>query len=136
MRKRRERKNDSDFQLPDMLENTTSNYRTLPKSNETKNLDSPYQALDLTQKEAREDLRWIISYGEIQVEKEVGKGAFGVVFKARWRGNNVAGELEVLCNEISVKYLQHMSTEQYIQFKAEAALMAALRPHGTLYQSF
>lgn len=78
-------------------------------------------------------LKWIISYSEITIEYQIGKGAFGVVHKGEWRGIKVASNSTYLVITHVVKHLQEMSQEQHEQFKAEAALMASLRPHGLNY---
>jgi hypothetical protein len=34
--------------------------------------------------------RWLIDYSQIKIEEQVGKGAYGIVFKGYWRANKVA----------------------------------------------
>jgi hypothetical protein len=64
---------------------------------------------------------WLIPSSELKMEQEIGRGAFGVVFKGQWRGTPVA-----------VKQIPSflMDAKQMRAFVAEITLMKALRPHG------
>ena len=58
--------------------------------------DTNYQALSLTVapetahrlSALRTDKNYHIPYSEMSLEKEVGRGAFGVVWKGKWRSNS------------------------------------------------
>jgi len=65
------------------------------------------------------DIDWNIPYSEIQLKYEIGKGAFGIVWKASWRFSHVA-----------VKQLntQNFSIEDKKNFLREILLMKRLRP--------
>jgi len=63
--------------------------------------------------------QWLIDYKEIQFDREVGRGASGVVSYAIWRMQHCA-----------VKQLLATATEKDIQdFNSEAELLMNLRPH-------
>ena len=64
---------------------------------------------------------YIIDFKELEFEKEIGRGAFGVVFKGLWRSGQVAIKQLLVTGEVSEKELE--------EFKAEAALMKKIRPH-------
>jgi hypothetical protein len=64
---------------------------------------------------------WLIPSSELKMEQEIGRGAFGVVFKGQWRGTPVAVK-QILSTEMNEKELK--------AFVAEITLMRALRPHG------
>jgi serine/threonine protein kinase len=67
--------------------------------------------------------RWEIDAAELQLGRELGRGAFGVVFKARWRQQDVA-----------VKQIQYSNITplELESFKREAELMMDLRPHKNI----
>jgi tRNA A-37 threonylcarbamoyl transferase component Bud32 len=68
-----------------------------------------------------------INFDELQMGKEIGRGAFGVVYKGTWRGGVVAIKQLIMPNgELDEKELD--------EFKAEAATMQALRPHVNVVQ--
>src|SRR5690349_11881502 len=54
------------------------------------------------------------------------KGAFGVVYRGKWRGTLVA--IKTIKGTLSEKQLE--------DFKSEARLMANLRPHGNFERKF
>jgi len=60
----------------------------------------------------------VIKYDEIIIDREIGKGAFGVVYLGKWRSSKVA-----------VKKLLDASTSSLADFESEASLMTKLRPH-------
>jgi hypothetical protein len=64
---------------------------------------------------------WLIPFNEISMEQEVGRGAFGVVYKGQWRGTSVAVK-QILAEEMNEKEIK--------AFIAEISLMHSLRPHG------
>ena len=64
---------------------------------------------------------------ELQKEKEIGRGAFGVVYKGYWRDS-----------EVAIKELQlsqtsgHQFDKELKEFQDEAAVMKGLRPHANV----
>jgi len=70
---------------------------------------------------------WNIPYSEISLEEEIGRGAFGVVYKGTWQGVHVAVKQSLLdANLISDLRIQ--------DFFAEAELMKKLRAHPNVTQ--
>eukprot|EP01118_Nematostelium_gracile_P018804 TRINITY_DN8497_c0_g1_i1.p1 TRINITY_DN8497_c0_g1~~TRINITY_DN8497_c0_g1_i1.p1 ORF type:complete len:462 (-),score=77.47 TRINITY_DN8497_c0_g1_i1:4-1389(-) len=67
-----------------------------------------------------DEQRWDIQYSELHLEKELGRGAFGIVYRGKWRFQDVA-----------VKHLlnQKMTEKELAEFKSECQLMMNLRPH-------
>jgi len=63
---------------------------------------------------------WYINYNDLQIEVELGRGAYGIVYRAKWRLQDVA--VKLLLN-------QSMSKQEYEDFKSECQLMMNLRPH-------
>jgi serine/threonine protein kinase len=64
----------------------------------------------------------LILASDLQLGEEIGRGSSGVVYKAVWRGI-----------EVAVKQLlssKQMSTKEIHDFIAEISVMASLRPHG------
>jgi len=61
-----------------------------------------------------------IQYSDLKMEKEIGSGAYGVVYKAKWRSTPVA-----------VKQLKstQFSDKELEDFRSECDLMMKLRPH-------
>ena len=67
---------------------------------------------------------WTINYNEIQLGKELGRGAFGIVYRGRWRFTDVA-----------VKVCQGTPSPQDLKtFRDETQLMMSLRPHRNVVQ--
>jgi len=67
-----------------------------------------------------------IDYSELEFEQEIGRGAYGVVFKGTWRGGVVA-----------IKQLNLMGTltqKELNDFRVEAGVMKSLRPHVNVVQ--
>jgi len=60
----------------------------------------------------------VINYQDITIDREIGKGAFGVVYLGKWRSTKVA-----------VKKLLEATTAGMADFESEASLMTKLRPH-------
>jgi len=55
---------------------------------------------------------------EVEIGKEIGRGAFGVVYKAKYKNQQVV-----------VKKLQNMSERQLKEFEKEISVNAQLPPH-------
>lgn len=68
--------------------------------------------------------RYEIDFSEIQLDKKIGSGSFGDVYRGTWRGSLVA-----------VKKLQrNLSQNEESDFLKEALLMCNLRPHANVVQ--
>ena len=50
----------------------------------------PYQAVVQQQQQHQQNNHWDIQFSELQLGKELGRGAFGIVYKGRWRLTDVA----------------------------------------------
>jgi serine/threonine protein kinase len=61
--------------------------------------------------------RWIIDYGEIQVGKQVGLGSYGVVYRGRWKGVEVAVKRFIK---------QKLDERRMLEFRAEMAFLSEL----------
>jgi serine/threonine protein kinase len=69
---------------------------------------------------------WEIPFSEIKIEKKLGEGSFGTVFKAKWRGCDVA------CKEL--KDAGKVTSDVLEDFKKEIAILGKLRhPNVVLY---
>lgn len=66
---------------------------------------------------------WLIPFEDLTLSKELGRGAFGVVYKGKWRLQDCA--IKVVPNE-------KMGPKEMEEFKGECALMASIRPHHNL----
>ncbi|KAL6066360.1 Tyrosine-protein kinase BTK [Balamuthia mandrillaris] len=77
----------------------------------------------------RKGLKWEIDYNELVMEKEIGRGAFGTVFKGKWRNTQVA--IKTIRQDVS-----YLSAKELDEFKSEAKLMMNMRPHANLVQLF
>ncbi|PRP84431.1 putative leucine-rich repeat receptor-like protein kinase [Planoprotostelium fungivorum] len=82
-----------------------------------------HQTIDLTDVDLGAAKTSIIDYHGITDMKEIGSGAFGIVFKAAWR------ELSVAVKQIKS---EHVSKEQVESFLLEVAILQNLRPHPNL----
>jgi len=70
---------------------------------------------------------WEINMEDITIEKEIGRGAYGIVFKSIWRTRTVA--LKKILGDNSV-----VDDAQLNNFMNEIKLMKNLRPHGNVVQ--
>eukprot|EP01114_Cavostelium_apophysatum_P024653 TRINITY_DN971_c1_g1_i1.p1 TRINITY_DN971_c1_g1~~TRINITY_DN971_c1_g1_i1.p1 ORF type:complete len:829 (+),score=178.93 TRINITY_DN971_c1_g1_i1:47-2533(+) len=70
---------------------------------------------------------WEIDYRELKIGEKIGAGGYGVVNKGVLRGQQVA---------IKTLHVNESDTEQYEEFKKEAALMLALKPHDNVVKLF
>eukprot|EP01119_Soliformovum_irregulare_P012483 TRINITY_DN3246_c0_g1_i2.p1 TRINITY_DN3246_c0_g1~~TRINITY_DN3246_c0_g1_i2.p1 ORF type:complete len:1262 (+),score=408.29 TRINITY_DN3246_c0_g1_i2:142-3786(+) len=69
-------------------------------------------------------VQWEISFDELELGKEVGRGAFGEVYQGKWRGSVVA--IKVLTKRLNEKEIE--------EFRSETTIMKTLRPHRNLIQ--
>jgi len=67
--------------------------------------------------------QWYVDFKEIVLGEEIGRGAFGVVYKGEWRGSVVA---------IKKMLMDNLLNKDPANFKAEASLMKSLRPHSNV----
>lgn len=81
---------------------------------------------------------WIIPLSDLIYQNEIGRGAFGIVFKGQWRGT--LGIFSNNNNSLSVaikKLLREDMTDQDVEdFEREITLMKDLRPHSNVVQLF
>ncbi|KAL6071655.1 Tyrosine-protein kinase abl1 [Balamuthia mandrillaris] len=68
---------------------------------------------------------WEIDFDELEFQEEIGRGAFGVVWRAIWRDS-----------EVAVKKLNGMDEHELDDFRAEVLVMKALRPHANVIQLY
>jgi len=68
-------------------------------------------------------VNFLIEIEECQLREELGKGSYGIVYKGRWRG----------C-EVAVKQLQATDHQQLLDFQEEAKKLKLLRPHPYVVQ--
>ena len=54
--------------------------------------------------------RWEIDYKDLKIEKEIGRGSFGVVYKATWRESEVAVK-QVIKEKYTDKHLADFEGE-------------------------
>jgi len=64
------------------------------------------------------DTSYQIPYEEIVIDKQIGKGAFGIVYLGKWRSSKVA-----------VKKIIDENAKSLEEFEAEGQIMTRLRPH-------
>lgn len=69
-------------------------------------------------------LDWEIEWKDLTIEKELGRGAFGIVYKGKWKKMDVAIK----------KVIEVLSPEQMQHFLQEADLMSKIRPHDNIVQ--
>jgi len=73
--------------------------------------------------------RWEIDYGELEIDKRIGQGAYGSVYKGKWRNTEVAIKT---IRENMDSFQDSMLDE----FHAEAEMMMDMRPHTNVVQLF
>ncbi len=61
--------------------------------------------------------RWIIDFSEVQVGKQVGLGSYGVVFRGKWKGVDVAVKRFIK---------QKLDERRMLEFRAEMAFLSEL----------
>jgi class 3 adenylate cyclase len=61
--------------------------------------------------------RWIIDYNEVQVGQQIGLGSYGVVYKGKWKGVDVA---------IKRFIKQKLDERRMLEFRAEMAFLSEL----------
>jgi len=91
------------------------NYEGMPTAEQ---LTSPDVA---SPKGKHRDDWWKIPYSELQMGKKIGAGGFGVVYKGRWRDQDVA--IKQLLRE------EALNPAQVEEFHREATLMVTIKPH-------
>ncbi|PRP79711.1 LRR receptor-like serine/threonine-protein kinase GSO1-like [Planoprotostelium fungivorum] len=79
-----------------------------------------HQTIDLSNLDFSSAKKSIVNYQEIQDMKEIGSGAFGIVFKGIWR------ELTVAVKQIRA---EHVSKEQVESFLKEVEILQNLKGH-------
>ena len=65
----------------------------------------------------KEIAHWEIDFEEMELGKELGRGAFGVVYKGKWRLQDVA------IKEVPPERVTQMTPKDFDDFKAECDLM-------------
>jgi hypothetical protein len=61
--------------------------------------------------------RWIIDFGEVQMGKQIGLGSYGVVYRGRWKGVEVAVKRFIK---------QKLDERRMLEFRAEMAFLSEL----------
>jgi len=110
------RKLDESF-IDDMMANSTQ-YQKIP------GISLSSAALKETLGEGEGGMNWEIKMSDLLIEKEIGRGAYGIVFKARWREEAVAVKKIIGDADISDELVK--------AFTAEIKLMKNLRPHRAI----
>jgi len=78
---------------------------------------------DTPQRDETAGYEWEMDYKEIEIDKKLGKGCFGIVYKAKWRGI-----------EVAVKKLKTLGPKELEEFRAEIAILGKLRhPNVVLF---
>ena len=62
-------------------------------------------------------------HAQQKIEKELGRGSFGIVYLATWRHQKVA---------VKTMQIQDTDTDQFKDFTNEVTLMKSLRPHNNV----
>jgi serine/threonine protein kinase len=66
----------------------------------------------------RAELEWEATWDDVQTEKEIGRGHYGVVYKAKWKGR-----------EVAVKQLKNPKPELAEEFLGEIEVMKCVIVH-------
>jgi serine/threonine protein kinase len=61
--------------------------------------------------------RWIIDFSEVQIGKQVGMGSYGVVYRGKWKGVEVAVKRFIK---------QKLDERRMLEFRAEMAFLSEL----------
>eukprot|EP01114_Cavostelium_apophysatum_P023219 TRINITY_DN8684_c0_g1_i1.p1 TRINITY_DN8684_c0_g1~~TRINITY_DN8684_c0_g1_i1.p1 ORF type:complete len:321 (+),score=68.72 TRINITY_DN8684_c0_g1_i1:133-963(+) len=69
--------------------------------------------------------KWSIGWDELSIKDELGRGTFGVVFKASWRGGLVA---------VKKLLTDKLTPSELAAFTKEVELLSNLRPHTNIVQ--
>jgi len=130
-------KRNSDVSQSDKLGD--SSYRSYSQSTESSELSSktpvssrPSTASSFSSMQPRNTARrlsnsvheWMIDYADLTFEKEVGSGAYGVVYLGTWHATKVA------IKQINSRFANHFTSKEDLE--GEAAVMASLRPHPNI----
>jgi hypothetical protein len=101
----------------------------LPDANANALAPAPAPAGSALKSSGRVDTEqwWEIPFQEVALGPELGRGAYGVVFRGKWRLQDVAVK-QVL------NHGQPLSEKQLREFRDEAALMMNMRPHRNVVQ--
>lgn len=78
---------------------------------------------------AKRGNRWEIEFEELEVDKRIGQGAYGSVFKGKWR-NTVVAIKTIRENMAS------FHEAKFKEFRGEAEMMMDMRPHTNVVQLF
>lgn len=73
-----------------------------------------------------------VNYKHLKSMEQIGKGSFGMVYKAKWRGTTVGNSHHRSSDLTAVKMLHEdliVDESAMNDFKSEAKLLAHLRPH-------
>jgi len=66
---------------------------------------------------------WLIEFRELTLQNQIGKGAFGIVYAGKWRGQKVA------IKKLRLPEGEQLTATEIENFQKEAAVMKGLRPH-------
>jgi len=80
-------------------------------------------------KKKKKGPRWEIEYDSLIIEKKIGQGAFGSVFKGVWRNTVVA--IKTLRQDVT-----YLTASELEEFRREAKTMMNMRPHANVVQLF
>jgi len=109
---------------------TKKNYDEMPNreslEEDEKALEAFKKSLKVSQSSTDDDW-WKLDYDELELIEKIGSGGFGVVYRAKLHGRDVA-----------VKKLldDDLSQEQFEEFQREAALMVSIKPHENVVECF